>query len=92
MLKYIIGAVAKLDAPLVPSAEGEYDFLCYLSGVTDEQLQKDRDEVLSAGVEEIRKLAPLIKAVTEKGIICAIGDENVIQKEKNLFTEIKDLV
>lgn len=92
MLKYIIGAVAKLEAPLVPSAEGEYDFLCYLSGVTDEQLQKDRDEVLSAGVEEIRKLAPLIKAVTEKGIICAIGDENVIQKEKNLFTEIKDLV
>lgn len=92
MLKYIIGAVAKLDAPLTPSAEGAYDFMCYLSGVTDEQLQKDRDEVLSTDVEEIRNLAPLIKAATEKDIICAIGDENVIQREDTLFAEIKNLV
>lgn len=92
MLKYIIGAIAKLDAPMTPSAEGVYDFICYLSGVTDEQLQKDRDEVLSADVDVIRKLAPLVKAITETDIICAIGDENIIQKEESLFTEIKNLV
>lgn len=92
MVKYIIGAIAKLDAPMTPSAEGAYDFICYLSGVTEEQLQKDRDEVLAADVEAIRKLAPLVEAITQTDIICAIGDENMIQKESDLFKEIKNLV
>lgn len=91
MLKYIIGAISKMDAPMTPSAEGAYDFICYLSGITDEQLQKDRDEVLSADVEGIRKMAPLVKTVMEKNIICALGDEDMIQKEGDLFTDIKNL-
>lgn len=92
MVKYIIGAIAKLDTPLTPSAEGAFDFNCYLSGVTEEQLQKDRDEVLAADVEAIRNLAKLISAVTDTDIICAIGDEQAIEREENLFAEIKNLV
>ena len=91
MLKYIIGAVAKMDAPMVPSAEGIYDFMCYLSGVTDEQLQEHRDQVLSTDVEAIRKQAALIKAITDSGTICVLGDEDVVQKEQELFKEIKNL-
>lgn len=91
MLKYIIGAIAKLDAPMTPSAEGAYDFVCYLSGVTDEQLQTHRDQVLAADVEAIRKQAPLIRAVTDTGIICALGDEDTLDQEKDLFTEMKNL-
>ncbi|MCM1202832.1 MAG: insulinase family protein [Bacteroidales bacterium] len=89
MLKYIIGAVAKLDAPMTPSAEGAYDFLCYLSGITDEQLQQDRDEVLLTKTAAIRELAPYVEAVMDSDIVCAIGDEQIIRKEKNLFKEIK---
>lgn len=91
MLKYIIGAIAKLDAPLTPSAEGSYNYLCYLSGITDEELQKNRDEVLSADVHTIRTLAPLVKSITDSNIICAIGDETVIEKGKDLFKTIKNL-
>lgn len=91
MLKYIIGAVAKLDAPMVPSAEGIYDFMCYLSGVTDEQIQEHRNQVLSTDVEAIRKQADLIKAITDSGTICVLGDEDVVQKEQELFKEIKNL-
>lgn len=91
MLKYIIGAVAKLDAPMTPSAEGIYDFMCYLSGVTDEEIQKHRNQVLSADVEAIRKLAPLIKSITDSDIICVLGDEDVVQKEEKVFKEIKNL-
>lgn len=91
MLKYIIGAIAKLDAPLTPSAEGIYDFMCYLSGVTDEDIQEHRDQVLSADVEAIRKLAPLIKSITDSDVICVLGDEDVVQKEQALFKEIKNL-
>lgn len=91
MLKYIIGAVAKLDAPMTPSAEGIYDFMCYLSGVTDEEIQKHRDQVLSADVEAIRKLAPLIESITDSDIICVLGDEDVVRKEEKVFKEIKNL-
>lgn len=91
MLKYIIGAVSKLDAPMTPSAEGSFNFLCYLSGITDEQLQKDRDEVLAADVKTIRELAPYLKAVLSKEYIAALGDEDMIQAEDTLFGEIKNL-
>lgn len=92
MLKYIIGAVSKLDAPMTPSAEGAFNFICYLSGITDKQLQKDRDEVLAADVKAIRELAPYLKAVLSKECIAALGDEDIIQAEDILFDEIKNLV
>ena len=92
MVKYIIGAIAKLDAPMTPSAEGAYDFICYLSGITDEQLQKDRDEVLHANVETIRSLAPYMEAILSKGCYAALGDEEVIKKEADFFKEIKTLI
>lgn len=91
MLKYIIGAVAKLDAPMTPSAEGAFSFACYLSGVTQDQLQRERDEILATDVEAIRKLAPHIEAVLSYDCLAALGDEDVIERETALFREIKNL-
>lgn len=91
MLKYIIGAIAKLDTPMTPSAEGTYNYICYLSGITDEELQKNRDEVLSADVNTIRGLAPIIKSVTDSGIICAMGNETTIANGKEMFTTVRSL-
>lgn len=91
MLKYIIGAIAKLDAPMTPSMEGNYSFLCYMSGITDEELQKVRDEILSADVDTIRNLAPIVKSIVDSGIVCAMGDENVIEYGKEMFTSVKTL-
>lgn len=85
MTKYIIGAVSKLDAPLTPSAEGNFSYVAYLMGLTDEDLQSDRDEVLGADVEAIRALAPYVEAATENGIICAIGDEAKIEAAADNF-------
>ncbi len=89
MLKYIIGAIAKTDAPMTPSMEGNYSLLCYLSGITDEILQQTRDEILAADVETIRRLAPIIKAITDTDIICAMGDEHMIENGKELFSALK---
>lgn len=91
MLKYIIGAIAKLDTPMNPSAEGAYNYVCYLSGVTDEDLQKNRDEILGADVDTIRGLAPIVEAITDTGIICAMGNETAISNGKELFKELKNL-
>lgn len=88
MTKYLIGTIAKLDAPMSPSAEGAFDFACYLTGLTDEKQQQHRDEVLATDVNTIKALAPLIKAVTDSGIICAIGGEEKIDAAAENFKNI----
>ncbi len=88
MTKYIIGAISKLDAPLTPSAEGNFSYVAYLMGLTEEDLQRDRDEVLGANVEIIRELAPYVEAATTNGIICAIGNENKLETAKSNFETV----
>ena len=91
MTKYLIGAIAKLDSPMTPSAEGAFSQPCYFAGITDEQLQKERDQVLTANVEAIRSLAPVIRAIIDDGVICAIGGEGKIEQNRTQFKEVKDL-
>ena len=85
MTKYIIGTIAKFDAPLTPSLEGYFSFNCYMSEITDEERQKSRDEVLGATQQTIRALAPYVKVVSESGIICAVGGDEKINANKDLF-------
>lgn len=91
MTKYIIGAISKLDTPLTPSSEGLFSFVSYMMGVTNEDLQKSRDEVLSANVDTIRSLAPYVEATIDRGIICAIGDENKLEGARDNFKEVKSV-
>ena len=91
MTKYIIGAIAKLDAPLTPSAEGSFSFAAYELGVTEEDLQRERDEVLSTSVDDIRKLAPYIEATLAPGTLCVIGDESKIAEAKDAFDTIREI-
>ena len=91
MVKYIIGTVAKMDAPLTPAMEGVFSFGCYISEITDEERQKSRDEVLSATQEKIRNLAPFVKVLSDSDVICAVGSEDKINESSELFKEITKL-
>ncbi len=91
MTKYIIGTLGNMDAPLYPEGKGQRAITAYLKRLTLEELQAERDEVLNATDEDIRKLADMIEAVLSDGNICVIGNENNIQKEKELFKNIRSL-
>ena len=91
MTKYIIGAIAKLDVPLTPSAEGSFSYLAYVTGITEEDLKKQRDEVLSCTSEKIRSLKPYVEVLSKGEIICAIGDENRIEEAKDSFMNITEI-
>ena len=92
MIKYIIGTIAKLDAPLTPAADGRQSDLMYQTGNTQEELQRLREEVLSCDQEAIRALVPYLEAIFAEDYKSALGDEDVIERDKNLFREIKALV
>ena len=51
-----------------------------------------RNEVLNAGQEDIRALAPIIEAILAEDCICVIGNEEKLQEEKDMFDELKPFV
>lgn len=91
MTKYVIGTISGLDTPLNPSDKGARALSAYLSHVSNEMLQKERDQVLDAQAEDIRKLAGIVSAVLKTGSFCTIGNEEKIENCKELFGEIKNL-
>lgn len=91
MTKYIIGTISNLDTPLNPSARGSLSLSAYLSGVTQDMLKQEREEILNAAAEDIRSLADIAAAVLAPGNICVIGNNEQIEEEKELFKEVKNL-
>lgn len=92
MTKYIIGTFSALDTPMNPEAKGSRSLSAYLEGITYEQIQKERDEILNAQPEDIRKLADLVEAVLKKDSICVIGNENMIKESAGLFENVEKLI
>lgn len=54
MTKYVIGTISELDTPLTPSQKGARGLAAWYSGLTDEMVQKERDEILNARGEDVR--------------------------------------
>ncbi len=92
MTKYIIGTISGKDVPRTPQMQGSVSRTAWFCGITEEMVQKERDEILQAGAEDIRNLAPLIEAVLSEKSICVVGSETAVQKEKEIFGEIKSLI
>lgn len=91
MTQFVIGAVSDMDVPMNPSAKGTFSLGAYLTELSDEAIQKDRDEVLSANAEDIRKLSAYIKAFMEDECLCVIGNEDKIKESVDLFKKVEPL-
>lgn len=92
MTQYIIGAVSALDMPLTPAARGNYSLAGYMTGLSFERVQKERDELLSADEKSIRKLAAHIRAFMEDECLCVVGNEEKIKEQKDIFGSVEYLV
>lgn len=91
MTKYIIGTISKLDFPLTPSMNGERGEVCHITGVTEEILQKERDEVLSTTQETIRNFAPILRDCMSQNYVCALGNHDKIKAESHLFDHLVEV-
>lgn len=91
MTKYVIGTISDLDIPKTPSAKGSASFDAYIGGLTEQMLQKERDEVLNATVDDIRSLHGMVKAVLDDGYLCVVGNEDKINGAKDMFDVIEPL-
>lgn len=92
MTQYIIGAVSALDIPLTPAAKGVYSLSGYMTGLTFEKVQQERDELLATDAGTIRKLAAYIRAFMEDGCLCVVGNEEKIKRQEALFGSVEYLI
>ena len=91
MTQYIIGAISELDMPMNPAAKGLRSLSSYMTGITDEQLQEERDQVLNANPEHIRELAAYIEAFMGEDCLCVVGNAQKLKSEENLFDKVENL-
>lgn len=92
MTKYIIGTLSDLDAPLSPSATGARSLRAYLLGLTEEMLQKERDELLNATTKDINALASYIEELLSGNNYCVVGSEGEIKRNEDVFLKTENLI
>lgn len=92
MTKYIIGTISELDIPLTPRTRGSRSMYAYLSGLSYGELQKERDEILAATAEEVRKLGDYIAAFMSDHNLCVVGNEEKIKEQRDLFMNVAPLI
>ena len=92
LTQFIIGAISDLDTPMTPAARGLFSLSGYMTDVTDGDLQKERDELLSTTAEDLRKTAEYIRAFMAEEAFCVIGNAEKIEESGKLFDKIENLV
>ena len=61
----------------------------YLQGLTYEDIQKERDEILGATDADIRAFAGLLEAVLSDGAFCVVGGEEVLRRNSGMFLHLE---
>ncbi len=91
--KSVIGAIGDLDAYMLPDAKGFSSLMRFLSGISEQELQNMRDELLATTATDFQKLgAELEKGLKQSKIVVA-GSEDVLKKAKNVsFQKIISLL
>lgn len=91
MTKYVIGTMAPEETQLTPLMKGERALTHLLTNNTEASRQQIRDEIIGCTIEDIRKLAPLVRSVMKDPYICVMGSEDRIKSCASLFNRIHSM-
>ena len=91
LTQYIIGAVSEMDTPMNPAAKGVYSLCGYMTNWTEEDAQRERDQLLAVTIEDIRHCADYIDAFMEDQCLCVVGNEGKIMDSEKLFKHTENL-
>jgi Zn-dependent M16 (insulinase) family peptidase len=86
--KFIIGTIGQIDTPLTPALKGEIATANYFRGISQDDLQRERDEILRTTVADINNLYPLVDSVIKQPYFCVLGNEGIITENAELFTKL----
>ncbi|XP_039019417.1 presequence protease 1, chloroplastic/mitochondrial-like [Hibiscus syriacus] len=92
LTKTIIGTISDVDAYQLPDAKGYSSLLRYLLGVTEEERQRRREEILSTSLKDFKEFADAIDAVKDNGVAVAVASPDDVEsanKERSNIFQVK---
>jgi len=96
LTKAIIGTIGDVDAYQLPDAKGYAAMSRYLLGVSDEERQARRDQILGASTKDFREFGEVLGAAFEKGsrVVAVTSAEKAakVLEEKPGFWDIKKVL
>lgn len=78
----IIGMVGDMDAPMGPDQKGFTSLDRYLTGLTDDNRQSRREQVLATTAKDFKEFGERLEAVAKSGTIAVVGSDAAL-KEAN---------
>ncbi|KAH0943385.1 hypothetical protein HID58_003022 [Brassica napus] len=92
LTKAIIGTIGDVDSYQLPDAKGYSSLMRHLLGVTDEERQRKREEILTTSLKDFKEFAEAIDVVREKGVAVAVAsaeDIDAANQARSNFFEVK---
>ncbi len=83
--KQIIGTVSAKDVPVSEALTAAAADSMVFTGLTQEMIQRERDEILGTTVDDLKDKAELMDALMAENTLCAIGSEAKIKENGELF-------
>lgn len=90
LTKYVISAIGQIDQPMTPRLAGSTARRMFMAGITNEDLQREREEVLHCSLDSIHALAEPLERI-RNGIVCVVGSQEKIEENKDLFDSVRAL-
>ena len=88
---YIIGSISRLDPSMTPHMKGQIATTRYISNISQEDIQKTREEVLNTKLDDIKRFSPLLEATMKEDYLCVLGNENKIRENEEIFNKLVKL-
>ncbi len=80
--KGVIGAIGGMDQYQLPDAKGFSSMIRFLTGVTDEERQKIRNEILATDEGHFRAFGEVLAKCAERGFVSVLGGAEGIEKAR----------
>lgn len=92
--KYIIGTISPKEVPLSPYMRASLANTMYLTGLSAQDRQKEREEILDVTNEDLRALGPVVRKVLDQNKVCTVGSMIEIdhdQEKNHRFNGVRNI-
>jgi len=91
LMRIKIGVISGFDYPQTKAQQGNSAIMNALKGYDIDYYRKTRQEVFATTLDDVRSYASFFKKILDNSSMCVYGNEQVVEKEKSLFTKITEL-
>ena len=73
LTRAVVGTIGDVDHYLLPGDRGAAAFSRWMTGFTDEERQRRREEILGARLSDFREFGSHLKEALRKAVPCVLG-------------------